>query len=376
VNLTQDFNQNKIPTTVFTGFLGSGKTTIIKNLVDHLIKKGQKVAYIKNEIGAEDFDTQLMQGENIQTKELLNGCICCTLVGPFMAAIDELAMVKAFDRIIIETAGSADPASMALSVSNHPKLVRDGVITVVDVVNFDGYEDLSYVAKRQAEFTDLIVFNKVELVDSKRKEAVVGYVREFNEHAPIVEAVGGVLNPDLAFGMASVEVQEMIESHTNSDSNSNSDSHTNSDLHSNFSQPQNTQVIDGHHSDYRHQVSAEISTHQHQAKDGISAFTFVSQATFDKNALKNCVQTQLPKTVIRIKGLVHFESGWEVVNSVYKRFDSRLAPQELLQKSDLNQQTRLIIIGYRINDDAKRVTHLLRHAELHDAVDSSKQQLE
>ena len=82
---------SKIPTTVFTGFLGSGKTTIIKYLIEHLAAQGIKVAYIKNEIGSEDFDTELIKGEHIETKELLNGCICCTLIGPFMSSIDELS---------------------------------------------------------------------------------------------------------------------------------------------------------------------------------------------------------------------------------------------------------------------------------------------
>jgi G3E family GTPase len=319
----------KIPTTVITGFLGSGKTTIIKNLVEHLTNKGQKVAYVKNEIGAEDFDTQLVQGKNIQTIELLNGCICCTLVGPFMAAIDELANTYAFDRIIIETAGSADPASMALSVSNHPRLLRDGVITIVDVVNFDGYEDLSFVAKRQAELTDLIVFNKIELADTQRKQAVVGYVRELNERAPIVEAIGGVLNPNVAFGIASAEVEEILKEHD----------------------------VDSHELD-----------------DGITAFTFVSDAVFDKEALRECVQNQLPKTVIRVKGLAQFRTGWEIVNTVYKRYDSQPAPQELLKKNSTKLQTRLIVIGYKINDDAQRVSDLFRRSVLLDAADPSTQQ--
>lgn len=336
----------KIPTTVITGFLGSGKTTIIKNLVEYLTSKGQKVAYVKNEIGEEDFDTQLVQGENIQTKELLNGCICCTLVGPFMAAIDELADTYAFDRIIIETAGSADPASMALSVSNHPRLLRDGVITIVDVVNFDGYEDLSFVAKRQAELTDLIVFNKVELADTQRKQAVVGYVRELNERAPIVEAIGGVLNPNVAFGIASAEVEEVLADH-------DVDSHED----------------DNHSHDHDHSHD-----HSHESDDGITAFTFVSDAIFDKEALRDCIQNQLPKTVIRVKGLAQFQTGWEIVNAVYKRYDSQPASQELMQKKSTKKQTRLIIIGYKINDDARNVSLLFRRAELRGEAESSTQQ--
>lgn len=328
---------SQIPTTVFTGFLGSGKTTIIKHLTEELAAKGFKVAYVKNEIGTEDFDTDLIKGEHIETKELLNGCICCTLVGPFMAAIDELADSFQLDRIIIETAGSADPASMALSVSNHPRLLRDGVITIVDVVNFDGYEDLSIVAKRQAELTDLIVFNKVEQADRARKQAVVGYVRELNEKAPIVEAPNGRLNPDVAFGIASANLEKLL-----------ADTHYESpDLHKH-----DHDTHDGH---------------THESEDGIEAFTFVSTVVFDQQLFLQQVQ-QFPKTVIRAKGVMQFTDGWKIVNCVYKRCDLQDVPTEkvaeIQQRNSTELQTRLILIGYKINDDAHGLKDLLQHAAL------------
>lgn len=322
----------KIPTTVITGFLGSGKTTIIKSLVDYLTSKGQKVAYVKNEIGEEDFDTQLIKGKNIQTKELLNGCICCTLVGPFMAAIDELAQLHAFDRIIIETAGTADPASMALSVSNHPRLNRDGVITIIDVLNFDGYKDLSHVARRQAELTDVIVFNKIELASVERKRAVVGYVRELNERAPIVEAPGGKLNPNIAFGIASAEVEMLVSPTT------------------------------------------EHAHSHHELDDGITAFTFSSDAVFDVEKFQAMITDELPKTIIRVKGLLQTTEGWIVVNSVYRRFDAQPITDTLLRQAHLQGQSRLIVIGYRVNDDAQRVNDLFLRAALpNEAVSSTPQ---
>lgn len=352
-------NVSKIPTTVFTGFLGSGKTTVIKHLVEYLAQQGEKVAYVKNEIGAEDFDTALIQGEHIQTKELLNGCICCTLVGPFMAAIDELADSYQIDRIIIETAGTADPASMALSVSNHPRLSRDGVITIVDVVNFDGYEDLSLIAKRQAQLTDLIVFNKIELVDLDRKQAVVGYVRELNETAPIVEAPDGVLNPQVAFGISSAGLEkELLELHEVEKT----------------SKVENTSP---HLPDL--ELSTHAHSHSHESQDGIDAHTFVSDTTFDKMNFI-AVISRLPKTVIRLKGVIHFDSGWEVVNTVYRRFDSYPLTQEMKEKITARQKekiitTRLILIGYKVNDDAHALHDLLLSASLHDEVVSSTPQL-
>ena len=169
--MNQDFIP--VPTTIFTGYLGSGKTTIILNLVETLQKQNIQVLYIKNEIGSENIDGQLAKQQNIETKELLNGCICCTLVGPFIHSIDELLIKHRPDRIIIEASGAADPAALALMVSSHPKLARDGVLTIIDVIHFDGYSDLSTTARNQTKFTDLLVFNKVEEVDIGRKQAVV-----------------------------------------------------------------------------------------------------------------------------------------------------------------------------------------------------------
>ncbi len=291
----------KTPVTIFVGFLGSGKTTIISHLIDFLQAQGQQTVYIKNEVGNADLDAQLMKGKDIQTKELLNGCICCTLVGPLNNAIDELIQKYHPDRIIVESAGTADPASLAMTISHHPLLTRDGLITIVDVVNFDGYEKLDLIARKQAEFTDLIVFNKVELVDLVRKRAVVGYVRELNEYAPIVEAINGQLNPDLAFGLAASQLGPLIHEH----------------------QP-------------RHQSEA----------DQIEAFTYETDQLIDPLQLTKVLES-LPKNVFRIKGIVRFrDNSFKVLNAVFKRFDyAELPPQVKVDK------TKLIIIGYLIKQN-------------------------
>jgi len=169
--------KNKIPTTVFSGFLGSGKTTIISNLIDELQANNQQVIYIKNEIGDTDIDGKVLEGKGIKTKELLNGCICCTLVGPFISSINEIVETFSPDKIIIEASGAADPSALALMISLHPNLARDGVIGIIDVVNFEGYKDLSVTAQNQTKFTDLIIFNKIELVDiAKKKQWLVMFV--------------------------------------------------------------------------------------------------------------------------------------------------------------------------------------------------------
>lgn len=293
-----------IPSTIVNGFLGSGKTTIISHLIDELTQKKEKVVYIKNEIGEADLDAQLMRGKNIIAKELLNGCICCTLVGPFLASIDEVIKTYSPDRIIIESAGSADPASLALMVDNHPQLKRDCVLTIIDVVNFSGFEKINQVVLRQAEFTDLIVFNKVELVDDQRKLQVVGYVREINEKAPIIEAKQGRISSDLVFGLKNSELEFIQEPTTHTDS--------------------------------------------HEHDDEITAFHIIGEKQINKIKLEILLK-KLPKNIFRVKGF--FTDGKEswIINKVFQRIDFIAADDQKISGY------KIIFIGYKTENNKDQI---------------------
>lgn len=303
-------DEQPIPTTVVTGFLGAGKTTIITHLVEKLQKQDIQVVYIKNEIGDADIDSKIMTGKNIRSQELLNGCICCTLVGPFHNAILEIVQQFKPDRIIIEASGAADPAALALMVDAHPNLMRDGVVSVVDVVNFQGYQDLSTTARNQTKFTDLLIFNKIEQTDLQRKQAVVGYVRELNSHAPIIEAPRGKVSPQVVFGIASQDLRQILKKHEQV--------------------PSENQTQESH-------------PHKHVENDGIEAFHISIESEFDKTGLEKWLLT-LPKQVFRVKGLVKLDDqSWQVVNRVGVRVDLKPAPADLQVT-----KTLLIFIGFNI----------------------------
>ena len=135
-----------------------------------------QLALLKNEFGDLAVDSQLASSQAISgVKELLNGCICCNLVGQLSDALLQLRSEVVPDRIVIETSGSAFPATLAMEVNRLARehdgaFVLDGVISVIDVENWKGYDDTSYTAKLQARYTDLIVFNKWEHVDDRRFE--------------------------------------------------------------------------------------------------------------------------------------------------------------------------------------------------------------
>lgn len=177
-----------IPITIITGFLGSGKTTLILNLIPQLPKE-YRLALIKNEFGDVAVDSQLASQQAISgVRELLNGCICCNLVGSLGDALKQLKEEQNPDRIIVETSGSAFPATLAMEINRLAKetqhYVLDGVISVIDVENWKGYEDTSVTAKLQANYTDLLVLNKWELVSERQLEDCIDRILDLELDVP------------------------------------------------------------------------------------------------------------------------------------------------------------------------------------------------
>ena len=193
------------PITILTGFLGSGKTTLILNLIPQL-PSTYRLALLKNEFGDLAVDSALASSTSISgVQELLNGCICCNLVGQLSDALFELRSMSPA-RIIIETSGSAFPATLAMEVNRIAKetpgsFVLDGVISVIDVENWKGYDDTSPTARMQARYTDLIVFNKHELVDSSLFETCLDRIGDLELQTAWVKSVKGWVDSEVILGI-------------------------------------------------------------------------------------------------------------------------------------------------------------------------------
>ncbi|KAL9013070.1 MAG: hypothetical protein Q9173_002207 [Seirophora scorigena] len=196
-----------IPITIITGFLGSGKTTLILNLIPQL-PNTYRLALLKNEFGDVAIDSQLASSAAITgVQELLNGCICCNLVGQLGDALETLRRDVTPDRIVIETSGSAFPATLAMEVNRLGRetgqYVLDGVVVVIDVENWKGYEDTSYTAKMQQKYTDLIVFNKWELVDERMYEDCLDRVGDLELQIANVKSDKGRVDQSVLLGLDS-----------------------------------------------------------------------------------------------------------------------------------------------------------------------------
>ncbi|WVQ98353.1 hypothetical protein IAU59_005476 [Kwoniella sp. CBS 9459] len=183
-----------------------GKTSTILSLIQQL-PKDYKVVLLKNEYGDVEVDSLLASQSNISgVSEILNGCLCCTMVGLVENALIEIKETMKPDRIIIESSGSAFPATLALQIRQlEPQgLKLDGVVTVVDCLNFRGYEDSSPSAKLQAKYTDLLLLSKHQLANERQMDDLVDALNELNDETPKLKVGPAPSNPpkpEVVFGL-------------------------------------------------------------------------------------------------------------------------------------------------------------------------------
>ncbi|MEP2979495.1 MAG: GTP-binding protein [Lentilitoribacter sp.] len=181
---------NKIPVTVITGYLGAGKTTLLNRILSE--KHDKNYAVIVNEFGEIGIDGALVVGADEDIFEMSNGCICCSVRGDLIETIDNLLKSeREIDNIIIETTGLADPAPVAQTFLQEEfvrsKTQLDAMVTVVDAKHVAVELEASREAKEQIAFADIILLNKVDLVNDV--EALKTLLRTINPLAKIFETI-------------------------------------------------------------------------------------------------------------------------------------------------------------------------------------------
>ncbi len=200
-----DALSGKFPVSVVTGFLGSGKTTLINKLL--MRPDMNRVAVIVNEFGEQAVDNDLVEVSSEQMMLLNNGCLCCVLRGDLQETLRDLYVKRRngdiidFTRVIIETTGLADPAPVMQTLMTDELLQEnyrlDCVVTLADAVN--GIEQLDTMEEpvKQAALADRIVITKSDLADEATTAKLEGKLRALNPQAPIKRAVNGEI--DLTF---------------------------------------------------------------------------------------------------------------------------------------------------------------------------------
>ncbi|MEB1806381.1 MAG: GTP-binding protein [Bacillaceae bacterium] len=186
----------KIPVFVLSGFLGSGKTTLLLRLLEECSRRQLKPAVLMNELGSTDTDGAIISNDRKEqvVEKLLDGCICCNKKGEVVASIEKLLLQKP-DVIFIELTGVANPEEVADSLTEPQfidRLSLQQVITLLDAENvldynslFEADRNLVETVKRQTEVADLLIINKIDLVDSARKTKINKTLRKQNNKAEI-----------------------------------------------------------------------------------------------------------------------------------------------------------------------------------------------
>ena len=215
-----------IPVTILSGFLGAGKTTLLRYLLK--AEHGLKIAVIENEFSDAGIDTQLLGDEPVQVMTLANGCVCCTIHTDLTKALYLLlerldSGEIAFDRLVIECTGLADPAPVAqtffIDEELRERYLLDGIITLVDAAHADVHLSQT-IAQAQIGFADRLLVSKRDLVDDASFEALSERLTRINRRAPIrvvehgkidlaelLDVRGFNLNADLGGGLSLRPVQ-------------------------------------------------------------------------------------------------------------------------------------------------------------------------
>jgi G3E family GTPase len=208
--MRSDGGLNSVPVTVVTGFLGSGKTTVLNRLLR--APDLADTAVIINEFGEVSLDHLLIEQAIENAVLLKNGCICCTVRGDILDTLEEMfrkretGELPRFRRIAIETTGLADPAPVVhtLSDTNQPCHL-DGIVVTADAIHIRDQLRQREEARNQVAFADRILLTKTDLVAPAEADAAERSIHTFNAHSPIFRIIDGDVTPEDVFGLGPEE---------------------------------------------------------------------------------------------------------------------------------------------------------------------------
>ena len=290
----------EVPIVIITGYLGSGKTTLMQNI---LKQEKRKIALIVNDMGSINIDASILDKTGnrvtqVEMVEMQNGCICCTLRDEFMTEIERLSADKSIEAIFVEASGISEPSSIAGAFVNYEEMTEDtrvylkSVVSVVDVdriyreflhdlVSDEDAEDGDVInlIMDQIEFCNIMILNKTDLLTAEQLEEVKTGLRGLQQEAEMIQCVNGDVDLEVILDREDFDFEE-VEAYS--------------------------------------AVQRALNNCEHDDEKacvdeyGISSFVFEERKPFSREAFNRFVD-DYPEVLIRTKGYIWFSDDWKHV---------------------------------------------------------------
>ncbi len=347
---------------IISGFLGAGKTTFIKKLLEEAIA-GEQVVLIENEFGEIGIDGGFLKDSGIEIREMNSGCICCSLVGDFGASLAEVLKTYKPDRVIIEPSGVgklSDVMKAVRDVSADMDVVLNSAVTMVDASKCKMYmKNFGEFFNNQIENAGTIVLSRTDVADEKKVEAAVAMIREHNAQASIVTTPCARLSgaqlleiiekKDTMMEELIKEVKERHDSHHHEDGQCCGHDHGEHHDHHDDHHDHHDDHHDHHHHDHGEGCTCGCHDHDHHADEVFSSWGMETVTPCSREKLEAILEdlseTTVYGDVLRAKGMLPTDNPGQ-----WLYFD--LVPEEYeIREGDPDYTGKVCVIGARLKED-------------------------
>lgn len=334
-----------LPVTIITGFLGTGKTTLLNHILKN--QQGLKIAVLVNEFGEIGIDNDLIVSADETMVELSNGCICCTINNDLVDAIyNVLEREEKIDYLVVETTGVADPLPVALTFlgTELRELTRlDSIVTLVDCENFSIDLFNSDAAYNQIAYGDIILLNKTDLVDEANVDLLEVRLRDIKADARILRTTKSQVPLPLILSVGLFESDKYFEPTDSHDKNEHEHEHHHD----------HNCTEDHHHDEHCQHDHHNHDHHNHSShleNDGFISVSFASDKPFNIRKLQSFLDNKLSTNVFRAKGILWFQESPD--RHIFHLSGKRFTIEDDEWKKGQTKENKLVFIGQNIDGEA------------------------